>query len=95
MKNPDCYKCKYRGELPGDCHSHCQHPKVSIKGGHPIDALIGMLNGEGLMRSLQALNIRINKHGFEHGWAFWPANFDPVWITNCDGFTLNTDYNDT
>jgi len=21
-----CYACKYRGTLPGDCHSCCKHP---------------------------------------------------------------------
>ena len=31
----DCYKCKYRGTIPGDCHSKCNHPKpqsCNIKG---------------------------------------------------------------
>lgn len=49
---PDCYKCKYRGNLPGDAHSCCKHP-----------------------------------NGIKNGWFFWPLNFDPVWLENCDGFT--------
>jgi len=23
MEKPNCYKCKYRKEIPGDCHSKC------------------------------------------------------------------------
>ena len=28
MSKQDCYKCKYRGEVPGDAHSSCRHPKA-------------------------------------------------------------------
>lgn len=32
-KKPDCYKCKYRGTVPGDAHSSCKHPKsIKVKG---------------------------------------------------------------
>ena len=29
MEKPNCYKCKHRGTIPGDCHSKCNHPKIS------------------------------------------------------------------
>lgn len=25
-------------------------------------------------------------HGIKNGWFFWPYNFDPVWLLECDGF---------
>jgi len=34
-KKPNCYECKYRGSLPGDCHSRCLHPDketIEVKG---------------------------------------------------------------
>lgn len=34
----------------------------------------------------EALNIRAMSHGVRKGWFNWPWNFDPVWLTNCDGF---------
>lgn len=43
MSKPDCYKCKHRRNLIGDCHSRCVHPrgdKVSVKGN-----LHGIKNG--------------------------------------------------
>ena len=33
----DCYECKYKGDVPGSCHSSCNHPKCKIlneKGNH-------------------------------------------------------------
>lgn len=27
-----------------------------------------------------------NSHGIKNGWFFWPFNFDPVWLEECDGF---------
>lgn len=27
-----------------------------------------------------------NSHGVKNGWFFWPHNFDPVWLTDCNGF---------
>ena len=26
------------------------------------------------------------KHGFDQGWFFFPENYDPAWLTSCDGF---------
>lgn len=32
MKKPDCYKCKYRKEIPGDAHSRCSNPNAEVEG---------------------------------------------------------------
>lgn len=35
MKNsvmPKCYECKYRGTIPGDCHSKCSNKNAKVKG---------------------------------------------------------------
>ena len=32
MKKPDCYKCKYRREVPGDAHSRCACATAKVKG---------------------------------------------------------------
>ncbi len=26
---PQCYRCKFRGEIPGSCHSKCTHKALS------------------------------------------------------------------
>lgn len=36
---PNCYKCTYRMEIPGDCHSQCGNNKAVVKGNpHGIKA---------------------------------------------------------
>jgi len=27
-----------------------------------------------------------NPHGIKNGWFRWPLNFDPTWLTKCNGF---------
>lgn len=83
MDNPDCYKCKFRGKVPGDAHSCCNHPKVSVS---PLTELLALL-GQGGPSVASELNITANPHGIENGWFCWPINFDPIWLESCDGFT--------
>jgi hypothetical protein len=28
-------------------------------------------------------HVDINYHGVKNGWAFWPVDFDPIWINDC------------
>mgnify|MGYP001562958622 CR=1 FL=1 len=93
----DCYKCKYRGGVPGSCHSSCHHPKVEAEPKNNLSELMSLLGGGrslplGMMNeSKKELNIKCNSHGLNSGWFNWPYNFDPVWLENCDGFEQKTD----
>lgn len=31
-------------------------------------------------------NVSANRHGINNGWFQWPLNFDPTWLTACDGY---------
>ena len=31
-EKPDCYKCKYRGTIPGDAHSSCGNKNAKVEG---------------------------------------------------------------
>lgn len=80
MEKNDCYKCPYRRRIEGSAHFACHHPGVPLE-----------LRGEILMRSffgdkpILKLDgepvLEVNDDGFKMGWAYWPHNFDPVWIT--------------
>lgn len=74
----NCYNCKYRGSVPGDCHSSCHYPGNDTG----ILSFFSSVNRENAMK----LNIKGNPHGIKNGWFMWPVNFDPVWLENCDGF---------
>ena len=71
----DCHQCQHVKSIPGDCHIACNHPEVQLAGG----SLAMFLHP-------RALNIKGNPHGIRNGWFFWPINFDPTWLENCDGF---------
>ena len=32
MTKPDCYQCRWRYELPGDCHSGCGNNRAHVTG---------------------------------------------------------------
>lgn len=34
-----------------------------------------------------AANVRVNPHGYEKGFAYWPTNFNPIYIISCDGYS--------
>jgi hypothetical protein len=85
---PSCYKCMYRGTIPGDAHSCCRHPSVH----HVADtfaALADALSGKS-SAAMRELGIEANAHGIRNGWFFWPANFDPVWLEACNGYKERT-----
>lgn len=86
----NCYECKYRGEIPGDAHSCCNHPLLGKKDDNPFGAMAQMLTGR-FRAAAQKLNVKAHPQGVRSGWFMWPANFDPVWLQNCDGFESKTE----
>ena len=89
MEKPDCYDCKYRGELTGSAHSCCEHPNNSLLNNDPLLQIASIL-GSGRHMNLgqfdTGLGIKGNEHGKRNGWFNWPSNFDPVWLESCNGF---------
>lgn len=77
-KKFNCYKCEYRGTIPGDAHSCCRYPGVTLS---MVDFLI-----MGNWRLISKLGISGDPYGIRNGWFMWPVNFDPVWLRSCDGF---------
>lgn len=88
-EKPNCYDCKWRGELVGDAHSCCNHPKVATTKDEPLNQIFGLLAAVGRIDISIAgnpLGVTGNRHGIKHGWFCWPMNFDPVWLDTCNGF---------
>jgi len=83
-EKPDCYKCKYRGTIPGDAHSSCKHPKVKIDD-NLFGAMVDVFSGK-TRKAAEELGIKGNPYGIKSGWFIWPANFDPTWLEACNGF---------
>lgn len=87
---PNCYKCKWRGDVPGSAHSSCKHPSLEAANKNPGMQLAGIFASVGrfppIVVTSDELNIKGNPHGISHGWFNFPFNFDPTWLENCDGF---------
>lgn len=32
---------------------------------------------------------KLSLHGVKNGWCNWPLNFDPIWVTDCNGYSEN------
>lgn len=80
-----CYDCKYQGRVPGSAHSSCKHPDLDADS-NVFGALVEMLSGK-FNEVAKKLNIKGNPMGMRNGWFSWPADFDPTWLVNCDGFS--------
>lgn len=90
LQKPDCYKCKWRGDVAGDAHSCCNHPSNARLNADPLGQLLGILAGAGRVAAPviggTKLKIKANPHGVKMGWFTFPYNFDPTWLQECDGF---------
>jgi len=91
-KKPDCYKCQYRREIPGNAHTRCAHPQAGgDKERNPLLEIMGILAGayRAIPFSINndKLGIKGNLRGIRNGWFIWPFNFDPVWLESCNGFS--------
>ncbi len=88
---PDCYKCAWRRNVPGDCHSSCARPTLDIARTDPFNKLMAVLcsarNIPVSMGPPPELTVTGNTHGISQGWFNWPYNFDPRWLETCNGFT--------
>ena len=90
LQKPDCYKCKYRGSIPGDAHSCCNHPLLGEISNDPLGQILAILARVGRVPPIQMgidkLGIKANYHGIKNGWFNFPFNFDPYWLEECDGY---------
>lgn len=92
MTDRKCYDCIHRREVPGSAHSACHHPATAPVHADPMAQLVGLVgrrSGQTLLPSIAARDLRIEAvaHGIANGWFIWPVNFDPTWLTHCEGFT--------
>ena len=84
----NCYDCKFRGPVAGSGHSCCNIVPVHQQ----FQLYLAYLQGKQLMvirkpgeDPIPAL--KLDPHGVKKGWAMWPINFDPVWVSECQFFT--------
>lgn len=74
----NCYECKHRRNLAGDCHSACAALPTEK---HRVAAAFSVTISYAYGAKLKA-----NRHGVQNGWFNWPFNFDPIWVEKCEYF---------
>lgn len=75
---PDCYQCKYRQNIPGDCHSSCNAPVVSQE--TKIKVMLMVTNGlDQIVTDVTGLSFE--KYAISNGWCNFPLNYDPIWVS--------------
>ena len=85
-EKPNCYECKYQRKIPGDAHSQCRHPELPAD--NMLESMVKIFSSKNNYgEARKKLNLKGNPHGIQAGWFLWPANFDPVWLESCDGFS--------
>lgn len=91
-EKPNCWKCKYRGDIPGDANLCCNHPAFKEAHDNPMLKLLGMFASVGRGNPIQLTHPDIkvvgNPHGIRRGWFNHPLSFDPVWLDECNGFKM-------
>lgn len=82
---PNCYLCRHRRPIPGDEHSFCTHPESN-----PIALIAIMTHHVAVFKT--GLRVAGDPYGIQSGWFLWPMNYDPLWLTECNGFESQADH---
>jgi hypothetical protein len=90
MIKPDCYKCKWKRNNPGDANIKCEHPKNKAILENPILKVMSILASVGRVTPTPCMGIYVrgNPQGIKGGWFNYPFSFDPIWLEECDGFEV-------
>lgn len=94
MMKPDCYKCKWKGEVIGSAHISCHHPSFGEINDNPLLQMLGILSSVRRVPATKILpqtGIKVigDPVGIRRGWFNHPFNFDPTWLVSCNGFKKN------
>ena len=81
----NCHECIYSKPIPGNAHIECNVDWINKANAMLIwlhtedhDLIIKSYNG--------SFEVEISRAGIKGGWAYWPINFDPIWIKRCTRF---------
>ncbi|RUP42177.1 MAG: hypothetical protein EKK63_02450 [Acinetobacter sp.] len=88
MTPTNCYDCKFQGTVPGSAHSCCTFIPEDMR----LKLMLLYLSGKQLVITQEESEepvpiLNLDPHGIKNGWANWPVDFDPVWVSDCKLFT--------
>jgi hypothetical protein len=78
----NCYNCKFRGGVVGSAHSSCKViSETKVENSLLMEVLLSTHQIRLTSDGKDIVNL--DPHGIKNGWANWPMDFDPVWVTDC------------
>ena len=86
-----CSDCPFLKDLDYSAHHYCDHPAIR-------DTVFKLLLASGVAKIRTKGGepiVKLNEHGVRNGWAFWPMNFDPVWVESCSLKVNNSSVSDS
>lgn len=79
----ECRYCKHHSSLPESDNLQCVHPDAG--GPERFATLLRISLGQE-SRLMKRMGVTLDSHGVERGTAYWPIDFNPVWVKSCKGF---------
>jgi len=88
----DCSECKHSVKVVGSSHHlSCKHPALDQLWSSPFAGMLPHLTDRSLRPVIPTATFQdrdipvviLNPHGVINGWAFWPYNFDQIWVKFC------------
>ena len=86
LENRPCFKCIHRGSVPGDVHIYCKaafDPNANPFAG--VLAILGSVGRVPLPGPTKEVGFTPERKVWP-GSGSWPANFDALTVTSCQGF---------
>jgi hypothetical protein len=77
----NCHDCIYKKSIPGNTHISCAGPATILKS-ETVSYLLAIAPSSIVIENKPI--VTIDEHGTKKGWAYWPINFDPIWIISCN-----------
>lgn len=83
----NCHNCKFKQNIPGNCHISCSLPVFDKIKDSPEISLLSLV-GAPFDTGLEVpLGMKSNPYGVNSGWCFFPFNYDPAWLEgDCSQF---------
>lgn len=83
MSCANCHNCRFAIVKGYTHHVGCSNPM----NGTDNDGLRVLVSLALPDKSAAFMGLNVNAHGYRNGWAFYPHEYDPIWLEgDCKGF---------
>lgn len=59
----------------------CRLPAFTVE-----KSMVMKCSGSKMVQGDKEFLVKLGEHGIMNGWAYWPIEYDPVWVKECSGY---------